>query len=115
MTFEVRDIVSATAANGGGTFEAGTLLPFEPTDGYAVAIASVARLSVHTPAAQLVDTARRVAQEYGSSFVGTWVHEGYVYVDPVQYVRDRERAIRIGREHGQQAIYSFGDQEVITL
>lgn len=113
MTTET--IAVYTLEHGGGTFEAGTGLPFEPAEGYAVAMAAGTQAWVTDPA-DLPDVARLVAQEWDASFVGTWVApDRRIHVDPVQYVRDLDRALAIGRENGQLAIYSFTTKEVIDL
>lgn len=108
-------IEARTADRGGGTFDALTLLPFEPVDGYAVALCPGTAATTRA-ATGLRAVARMVAQEWGSAFVGTWLAaDGRVHVDPVEYVRDRSRALRLGRERRQEAIYSFADGVAVAI
>lgn len=104
-----------TTVMGGGTFEGRTMLPFEPRDGYAVAVGGVTIKADEVTPDVLAWSARAVVGEWDTAFVGTWVEKGVMYIDAVQYVSDRERAMALGREHQQLAIYDFAEQEVITL
>jgi hypothetical protein len=115
MTEPKYPIAAYTAEHGGGTFDALTREPFAPRHGYAVAVAhgtaAIVRRADHVDAAAI-----RVAQEFGAPFVGTWLDPyGDVHVDPVEYVIDRQRAIRYGRERAQAAIFEFSTGEEIAL
>ena len=109
-------VATRTLANGGGTFHASTHLPFEPSRGFAVAMArgTVASIPVDDPDA-LALTGRLVAEEFEAAFYGTWVSDGRIHVDPVQYVTDLERALTLARERRQEAIYAFETGEVIGI
>lgn len=109
-------VASRTLANGGGTFHASTHLPFEPAKGFAVAMArgTVASVDIVDPSA-LALTGRLVAEEFEAAFYGTWVADGRIHVDPVQYVTDLERALALARQREQEAIYAFETGEVIGI
>lgn len=103
------------AENGGGTFDAATLAPFSPADGYAVGMA-IGTVAYQPIAAQLTDTMIRVAREWDASYVGAWIDDdGRAAIDPVIYVRDRDRAIALGRANRQRAIWDFAAGAVIPL
>lgn len=111
----IQTVAAYTAEHGGGTFEAGTLLPFEPTRGYAVGLADGTAATTRN-AADLDRAAKAVASEWVASFVGTWLAEdGSVHVDPVAYIIDRESAERLARENHQIAIYDYAAGESIEL
>ena len=104
-----------TTVHGGGTFEGRTMLPFTPRDGYAVAIGGMTFKATDVTPDVLAWACRAVTGEWDTAFAGTWVDDGVFYIDAVQYVSNRDRAMALGREHAQKAIYDFEAQEVITL
>jgi hypothetical protein len=105
------------AQDGGGTYQAGTLLKVVWPVGYVVGIGGVALPAANVDAATFVWAARMAATEYNGSFVGTWLDEGRVYFDAVEYfgADRREDAIQRGIALGQKAIYDFGAQADIIL
>jgi hypothetical protein len=110
-------VLSDLVNNGGGTYQQGTLLPFSPDKGYAVAIGGV-KLPADCATVSMVEWAlRQVAREFFTSYVGTWLDEGVVYCDAVVYFANDqfERACAAGREAGQKAIYDFGQKVSVTL
>lgn len=40
-----------------------------------------------------------------TGFIGTWKHEGNIYVDASEWYADFETAARVGRERGEKAIW----------
>ena len=109
-----RAIVDATLTDGGGTFDALTLQPFRPTDGYAVAIDGITRKAADLAPYRIPILARHVAGEFGATFVGTWIDEGTVYIDAVAYVRDRAEALAMGRAANQIAVWDFAAGEAVS-
>ena len=104
------------ANSGGGTYEAGTFLPFKPENGYAVGIGGIAMKATNV---QHADTMawlmKNVAGEYMTAYVGTWLDEGVVYVDGVVFCRDINYARTMAREHEQKAFYGFAEKESINV
>lgn len=110
-------VVADLAENGGGTYEVGTLIPFKPDSGYAVGIGG-ARLPAAAFTTQVAYwLLKAVGTEYEANFVGTWLDGGTVYVDAVKYFVpvNRDRALLLGHELGQKAIFDFSTMEDITL
>lgn len=108
-------VLADLVANGGGTYEGKTLLPFTPTTGFAVGIGGI-HLPADTVTAEAVVWAMKaVASEYETAFVGTWLDDGIVYFDAVHYVVALDRAMRLGQQAGQKAIYSFATKEALPL
>lgn len=112
-------VLADLANTGGGTYQQGTFLPFRPDNGFAVSLQGGLKLPWETVTPSMVMWAmRQVSREYPSaSYVGTWLDNGVVYIDPVAYFgpERREAAIKAGRAHDQLAIYDFGAKEAITL
>ena len=48
-------------------------------------------------------------------FIGSWVHEGNVFMDLSEQITDKRRAIELGYARNQLAIYDAARGEVITL
>ena len=110
-------VVADLADHGGGTYERSTLLPFTPSDGFAVAIGGI-HLPDDVVGPENAEWAlRAVGGEYETSYVGTWLDDGVVYFDAVMYFgADRgAQAIAAGRFYEQKAIYDFGTKESVTL
>lgn len=97
-----------TLAHGGGTYAALTLDPVTPTSGYAVGLVQgTAIVSYATPAAMAAGI-RTVASFYShAAYIGTWVDNGRVHIDPVAIIPDRESALTLARALGQLAVWDF--------
>lgn len=113
MTAEQRaaDILAATVQDGGITYEARTLIPFRPVDGYAVGIAG-AKLDKRDATVQSIAyLSVRLAQEHGTTYAGTWMPPSgvFVYVDAVEYFGEYRMvaAMERARAAGQEAMYDF--------
>lgn len=99
---------------GGGTYAAATLAAVRPENGYAVGIGGVAMLLPEFDdlgASGRAELLRKVAEEYGSNYVGTWHDddEGIVYVDAVQYYGPDEgrEAARMAFAREQKEVFDF--------
>lgn len=51
----------------------------------------------------------------GASAIGGWIHEGRIYVDPVETYDSRATAEEYGRNRGQVAIYDLRDNQEVML
>lgn len=118
MSQPAADLLAATVRDGGGTFESGTLLPFTPDHGFAVGMGGVSTPATMATIGWFAQVTRRVTEEWGESFIGTWYnHEDErVYVDAVRYVADDlAYALDLARQTRQLAIYDFGSKSTIDV
>lgn len=114
-------ILDDLAANGGGTYERETLVPFAPRDGFAVGIGGITMPFDGLTAEQAAWAIGKVAGEYSSRFVGTWLDNGIVSFDAVIYFglngSTRDGALsdagRQAARYGQKAVYDFATGESI--
>lgn len=110
-------VVADLAEHGGGTYERGTLLPFKPETGYAVAIGGIRLPASMVTAEQAAWALKAVGGEYETSLVGTWTDGGTVYFDAVRFFAEhrRDQALLCGYQHQQEAIYGFKEAASIYL
>ena len=110
--------------NGGGTFDAETFQPVEAIlDGYSVGI-EFGSYKVLEIAPQfgfdLLDmdiesVFKDIVEEFGVEYVGAWVNDGFVHLDPVEIYVGYRDAVLAGLANGQQEIYSFKDGDSINV
>ena len=113
-----RNIRDYTLANGGGTFgymfgaplvlEAGYVVSTDEDRGIVVPVedftATVVSVFVMNNLPYVIDCIYGDG-EYRMKRFGTWVADGYVHLDVVELVNDREDALLKGMAHGQLAIW----------
>jgi len=92
-------ISTLTARDGGGTFDAVTLRPYSPRQGYAVGLAdgTAAQLPL-ADVARLAVAVRKVAARFRCAYVGTWIKDDVVHVDPVAVVPNLAAALYLARQ-----------------
>lgn len=109
--------------NGGGTFDAKTFEPVEPKDGYSVGIefGSYKVLEI-APAAgfdlwdiDVQSVFEEIVEKFNVEYVGAWVKDGFVHLDPVEIYVGYRDAVLAGLANGQQEIYSFKDGDSINV
>jgi len=84
---------------------------FIGTDAYVVALPGGSVVPTFN-VGRFVDAVRsQEARNGGHGFIGTWVSGPNIYVDTVEFIYDRDEAIRTARERGEQAIYNLGTSE----
>lgn len=108
-------ILADIANSGGGTYETGTLIPFRPTEGYAVGLGGIKLNTSLATADGILWATRHAAAEYGTSFVGTWLDGDTVHIDAVIYFTDKASAVLAGIRARQLAIYDFAAGEAINI
>lgn len=109
------EALAFTAEHGGGTFEYKTLLLQEWQTGYVVAIGGITFKAECLTADVLAWAAKAVGGEYMTTYIGTWLDNGIVYIDAVRFLASKVDAVLLGIEHGQKAIYDCANNEVIAL
>lgn len=119
----VSGMYNATLRDGGGTFVPPTLRPVaahgSAREGlWAVgmhrgtfATVGAATVGLGTLRAIVLD----VVTAYPYAYVGTWLHEGAIHIDPVRLVLGRDEAMALGRGTAQAAIYNIDTGEEVTL
>lgn len=113
-----------TLRSGGGTYGRDTYrspaLPYR----YFVAVGAPHSRAVHASAGaeavpQIVHALRSLADERGvwgtENALGTWVHNGFVYVDIVESVGNVDKALELAAERGQQAIWDSAERVTIPV
>jgi hypothetical protein len=103
--------------NGGGTYFAHDLTPVPTESVWCVGLTGGEEFSadpeIGLPLPQRI--AWHLATIHGTEFVGTWLHEGRIYLDPVALIPDRDNALALAREHDQIAIYNLATAETVTV
>ena len=111
-------VVEDTLTNGGLTVK-----PFigeKPETGYMVALEGY---ELQVPVSEfftgvVADYIGEHAQKLMSNpalCLGTWVNEGTVYLDLSENVPNREKALELGKERGQLAIFSLDTFEEVVV
>ena len=110
------DLLTLCKANGGATLDARTLEPVFPTEGYAVGLAVGTVISAPAYGPKHLEVyARGIAARYPAApFVGLWLHDGIVDVDPVAIVAILLDALALATVNRQLAVYSFATGEDIA-
>ncbi len=113
ITTAVR-IAEATIANGGATVDA--LTGAALTEGVAVAVKGYEYVAdVETLIPSLVAYLGTNADVLAGRCLGTWVHDGKVYLDVAEVVSTREEALTLGRERGEIAVYDLAASEEVEV
>jgi hypothetical protein len=110
--YAARLILSATLADGGGTFTADGKRA-NLRSGYMVGLgtgvglpAAVLPLSAaRTPAAVATVRAVMDAGSVAGYHVGTWVHDGMIYVERAAMFADLRLALRVAADRGERSIW----------
>jgi hypothetical protein len=75
---------------------------------------SVTRMAEH-----LADFAHqyreKLGDEYPMRYIGTWCHEGRVYLDVSDILFDRDEALGLARERGEKAIFEYATGRTIYV
>ena len=112
------DVVQDTLRDGGLTIK-----PFQnekPSEGYMVALEGY---ELQVPLSEfftgiVADYIGQHAQKLMSNpalCLGTWINEGIVYLDLSENVPNREKALELGRERHQLAIFNLETFEEVTV
>lgn len=111
-------VVEDTLKDGGLTVK-----PFtgeKPSGGYMVALQG---FELKVPVSEfftgiVVDYIEQHAQKLmdnPSLCLGTWVNEGIVYLDLSENIQSRDKALELGKERGQLAIFNLETFEEVTV
>lgn len=116
MRIRSNSLARLVASDGGATLRADTLAPVRPK-GYAVGATLGDGAVVPADASErlLRRTARRIAREYGTEYVGLWRDGARIVCDPIILARTEASARTIGRKHRQLAIFHLTTGRTIAL
>ena len=110
MYFE--NVYFCTLENGGGTFKNGKT--FIKNKGFMVAKKGFEKV-FDVKDIKGLKTALNEYLRFENCFVGTWLNDGKIYLDLSMYVKTLKKAIKLGKENDQLAIYSFEENDSIYL
>lgn len=114
--YPVAEIIAATEAHNGASFTAdGRNVYGAPF--YAVSVNPEHERIVNAPLS--ADVLERYIAERAdiwddAHIIGTWQHDGRVYLDVVTLVSDLDDALALARQHGQLAIFDLANGEEIS-
>lgn len=99
-----------------GILEGGSTVPLYrgdlvPTTGYVVGVGGITVPADRWGMADHLVT--DFVQRADTKYIGVWMEDGVVYVDKVQIVADRDRALELADVHGEIAIYHLDTGETI--
>ena len=112
------ELVADLREKGGGTYTKGFLARRNYNTGYAVAKAGISLpASIMDEPEALRFILYAVGQEFDTPLVGTWLDDGRVYFDAVQYFQGwaAQPAIRFAVEHNQQAVWDFAAGVAVSV
>jgi hypothetical protein len=111
---DIETVVTSTFENGGGTFDPISLDPFSPSTGF---FASKEGFSIEedkfTP--DVLDNALQTMELANGEYLGTWVENGRVYIDPARWFEDSDTAMRFATENGQTAIWDVAEDKAVYV
>lgn len=108
-------VLRLTMENGGGTFDHNLEL-VTPNSGFAVGL--VRNSYAILPLEDLEDFNHAILACLGSfpaAYIGTWVHNGSIYIDPVVVIPEKALALEFARQNKQLSIYNFSTGETINV
>lgn len=111
----VNSLLRLTIENGGGTFDRNLEL-VTPEKGFAVGIFTGTFIIIDLEDLEpLNSTVSFILDEFPAAYVGTWVNDGKIHLDPVVIILDRTDAIEMAKKFNQKAIYNFETGETINV
>jgi hypothetical protein len=108
-------VLADLSINGGGTYRADSLDAYKPDSGFAVGIGGV-ELPFESVTAEVLEVGLRdLAEQFGTTYVGTWHDEpeGIVFLDAVLICHDERSAWYAAIHNGQKAVYDFSKGEAV--
>lgn len=113
---ELKMIIKTTILNGGATIN---LLGDSPKKGFMVATEGnekqikVSQFNHKTLKKYLAKNKEELKGK--NKFIGTWINEGIVYVDISERIVNKDRAIELGKDRKQLAIFNIKTFEEVML
>jgi hypothetical protein len=111
----------AAAGIEAGGFSISPVTGMPPAGGYMVARAGHTRmlpagiLGDEDALARALDAIIMGDSGYDGAYIGGWVHDGMLWIEPADNISDRQAAIAAGRARDQIAVWDVaGEQEIMT-
>ena len=87
-----------------------------PESGFVVARGTACyRLAPHDAPGLVRALGTLLAAGRRHEWFGAWLHDGELYVEPVEVVPDRETAVRLGRERAQHSVFDLDTATEVVL
>jgi hypothetical protein len=87
-----------------------------PKGGYAVGGVKGTAIKVSVENADIIgEAAKIIAKKFPGAFLGTWVNDGYVHIDPVIWVPALDVALHLARQTQQESIWDFANGDEIVV
>lgn len=113
---DAAQLVQATKASGGGTFDPHSLEPVDMSSGYFVSRDGV---GMEIPEEQfeegIVSGWLANVKQAAGDFIGTWVDEGKVYLDLTRWFEDLDEALKFGKANNQIAVWDIENGEAVMV
>jgi len=113
------NIIDLTVKNNGGTFNLHNI-DISTTTGYVVAIKGFEKIVAidnfnKSAISEYIEENLPVFLQYPEAHLGTWVHEGNVYLDISKVYQNENIAISIAKQQGEIAIFNLEKLESVYL
>jgi hypothetical protein len=110
-------LLATIRRNGGATLNAETLTDAGLSRGYAVGLTEGTAIVLPSDAddTTLGVALRLIAGAYSCAFVGAWLAEDGVHLDPVTVADTLDDGVTIGLRNNQRAIYDLAKGETVTI
>jgi hypothetical protein len=107
-------IYDETIRNGGGTYTRDGIAA--ENKGFAVAVVTETYYKVALDDPDVaVEAIRGISSVYPNHYIGTWVHEGYIHIDPVKITENEGDAKYLAHRYHQIAYYDLAKGKTINV
>jgi hypothetical protein len=113
----LKDFIKATIDNNGATYNLNTG-ELNPTSGYFVGLKGnekIIGLDNYTKDVQTYVLANSTKLSDKDNYLGSWINEDEIVLDIAVRVDSLDKAIKLGKENEQSAIYDASNKVVIWL
>ena len=104
-------ILEKTIKNGGITLK--NAEEFQPETGFLVG--GLAPTKIVNPVQDEVIRALCELILADNDIVGTWLNDGKIHVDAVEWIQDREQALEVAKERGEIAIWDCAETKEVFV
>ena len=115
----LHDFVDSIIQNGGATFN--LAMGTAPTSGYVVSLKGGSHTPIDETRQSIEQTINQFVAEKGlelsvdENFLGGWVDDGWLYLDISRVYDEKKKAMLVGIQNNQKAIFNLNDGSTIYL